>query len=461
MNDQENVSDSLNGEVSSTIKTDLIQEEENAAPLTKLQELRNSKNWPSFFTCGGYTDNSSNVQNKYLSNKTGAIYSYSGKNKQGDRGVILSASDCISTTQTINQAGKIEIAQSHPVMPTMVHYTANLLSGNTVADLTTPNNLKIHFMNLITEVSLAQGFTKCAFLLNPGFLGKIQQLKESYAPYQELFNPNSIQVTEQLRNAISQLGLTDQPPNFDNNLQGYCQAINWIFHNFGQPGVSFGWIVSPWQTGNIDWVFGSSDQTTVIAGQVNAFLNEVGVYKDIVPDFIVFDSGEHWDNFSTEAIPRGYAWNATAWQRYLKFVGIISNAQNSPAILYQISGGHMPNKSEGPSLVTNGHAGSGASFFMGDPTINFDVANTVVPALLALSLNYPAYCARTVTELLAHDTGYDWSLTKIPLAIHENIFAIYYGSPESTSIVSSIPNTGDSWLADKTNAYYTQPIPLS
>lgn len=429
--------------------------------LTKTQELKSAKNWPSFFTLGGYTNNTAAVQTKYLSSKTGGIYSYSGRNKQGDRGVILNASDFISTTQTLNQAEAIEIAQSHPVMPTMVHYTANLLSGNTVADLTNLNNLKIHFMNLITEVSLAQGFTKCAFLLSPGFLGKIQQLRGSYAPYGELFSPNSIQVTTQLRNAISQLGLTDQPPNFDNNLQGYCQSINWIFHHFGQPDVSFGWIVSPWQTGNIDWLFGSSDQTTVIAGQVNAFLNEVGVYQDIVPDFIVFDAGEHWDDFSTEAIPRGYAWNATAWQRYLRFVGIVSNAQRSPAVLYQVPGAHMPNKSEGPSLVTNDHAGSGASFFMGDPTINFDVANTVVPALLALPLNYPAYNARTVTELLAHDAGYDWSLTKIPLAIRENVFAIYFGSPESTSIVSSIPNTGDSWLANKTGVYYAAPIPLS
>ncbi|MGL4540322.1 MAG: hypothetical protein ACRCU0_05035 [Candidatus Rhabdochlamydia sp.] len=460
MNDQENISGSLNGDLSSTIKTEVIQEE-NASLLTKLQELRNSKNWPFVFTCGGYTDNSSNVQNKYLSNKTGAIYSYSGRDKQGDRGIILGDNDLISTKQTLEQAKAIEVAQNQLVMPTMVHYTANLLLGNTVADLTNLDNLKIHFMNLITEVRLAQGFKKCAFLLSPGFLGKIQQLRGSYPPYQDLFNSNSIQVTEQLKTALSELGLTDEPLNFDNNLQGYCQSINWIFRNFG-PDISFGWVVSPWQTGNIDWVFGSSDQTTVIASQVNAFLNEVGVYQNIIPDFIVFDSGEHWDNFSKEAIPIGYAWNATAWRRYLKFVGIISKAQSLPAILYQISGAHMPNKLEGPSLVKNGHAGSGGSFFMGDPTINSDVANTVVPALLELPLplDYPAYEAKTVAELLAKDEGYNWSSTKITLAIDAKVFAIYYGSPESTSIVSSIPNTGDSWLAKKTNAYYEEPIPL-
>jgi hypothetical protein len=100
---------------------------------------------------------------------------------------------------------------------------------------------------------------------------------------------------------------------------------------------------------------------------------------------------------------------------------------------------------------------------MGDSTINSDVANTVVPALLELPLlldHYPAYEAETVAELLAKDEDYNWSSSKITLAIDAKVFAIYYGSPASTSIVSSIPNTGDVWLAKKTNAYYEAPIPL-
>lgn len=439
------------------------QEKQNISEIAnKRRVLISTKHWPSFFTCGGYTNNSGDVQKKYLSGiKTGALYSYSGRDKQGDRGVVLNDGDLISTKQTLEQAKEIQEEYARDIMPTMVHYTANLLSGNTVADFTNLNNLKIHFMNLIKEVSLAQGFDKCSFILSPGFLGKIQQLRGSYPPYQELFNSNSIEVNQQLRSALSELGVTDEPINFNDNLPGYCQAINWIFRNFG-PDISFGWVISPWQADNISWVFGDSDKTVEIANKVNAFLNEVGVYQNIIPDFIVFDSGEPWDSFSQEGISRGYAWNATAWRRYLKFVGFVSTEQKSPAILYQISGGHMPPKKNGASVVNNEHAGSGGSFFMGDPEIKTEVSNTVVPALLQRSLvNYPTYEAKTVEDLLAKDTAFDWSSTKITLAINANVFAIYFGSPQSTSIVSSIPNTADSWLAAKTTAYYGAPIPLS
>lgn len=424
--------------------------------------MKSPKGWPTYFTCAGFTDTNPETQARYLTRGVGAIYSFSGKNWRGDRGVILSETDFASTVRIISQAQEIEREQGHPVMPTMVHYTAYLLAGDTTIDLTDAGNLRIHFINLITEVRLANHSSKSAILLNPGFLGRVQQARVAFAAYQDLFKPGSVDVGGQLEAALARSGERVRPPKFTADIRGYCQAVNWIVRTFG-PNVSFGWVISPWQAGDIDWVVAACDRTEAMAARVHGFLEEVGVYRgDAAPDFIACDAGEHRDDFDPSAIRRGYAWNATAWQRYLKFVGCISAAQGAPALLWQVPGGHMPHKAEGPSLVSNGRAGSGASFFMGDPMLGADATNAIVPQLANLSTSTYNYGVRTVAELLARDAGFDWASTKISLAIRENIFALYFGGPASTSIVShfSLPNTGDVWLGAKTSAYYRAPIPL-
>jgi hypothetical protein len=287
----------------------------------------------------------------------------------------------------------------------------------------------------------------------------IQQNRGISAIIQDLFQPGSICVNDQLIAAISSLGLpVSLPKRFEDNIFGYIQSINWIMRHFG-PDVVFGWQCNIWQDSNAYWAYQRPDQTHIIANRVADFIDEMKVYKgEYTPDFIVFDRYER-DDFSPDALS-SYAWGAKSWKRYLQFVNIVSERVRSPAMLWQIPGSHMPNKQEGSSLVTNGHAGSGGSFFMGDITIGSNL-NNIHKSLLNLHVSNPYYYASTVGGILAQDNSHDWSQQALPKAIDSNVFAILWGGGRTTGLISSLePGTDPVWLANKVNAYYTNPIPL-
>lgn len=434
--------------------------------------------WPTHLAHGGITFNSEAELHQYEQIAVECIFKYAGINGGGDRGVILDP-DTIPTHTTITHARSIEASQNHirSVMPAMVFYTAELSGGVNDDDLRDDDNLRIHYINLINELIVAMSYKEeqhpvpCTYIMNPDFLGMIQQNRDISPVIQALFDPNSIHVNAQLSAAMSyvlsnnpsitsgqQQKLGNQPPLFADDIFGYIQSINWVMRAFG-PDIVFGWQFNVWQDATAYWAYENPDQTTAIANSIADFIDEMQAYKgNYVPDFIVFDKYER-DDFGPDAIG-AYAWGARSWKRYLKFVDIISDRVKSPAMLWQIPGCHMPNKQEGPSLVTNGHSGSGGSFFMGDVTIGSNL-NNIDPSLINLQVSNPYYYANTVGGILAQDNFYDWSQQELEAATQSNAFSILWGGGRTTGLVIGIePGTDPEWLTTRVDAYYNNPIEL-
>lgn len=424
------------------------------------------KGWPAHLAHGGITFNSSSDLTNYENVAVECIFKYAGSNGGGDRGVILDPST-IPTHGTIQQARSIEDSQNHvrSVMPAMVFYTADFSSGISNEDFT-DDNLRMHYINLINDLLVAQSYkdsahpVPCTYILNPDFLGMIQQNKGINPDIDNLFNTGSIHVNEQLTAAIAYLSLSDVPPvTFDEDVYGYIQSINWVVRNFG-PDLVFGWQFNVWQAGSAYWAYQNPDQTDQVATSVYTFIDSMKVYQgNYAPDFMVFDKYER-DDFSPDAI-NTYAWGARSWIRYLRYVNQVSTHVGFPAMLWQIPGGHMPNIAEGSTLVSAGHAGSGGDFFMGDITIGSSL-NHIDPSLLNLQVSNPYYYATTVEGILQQDLSYDWANQRLVNAVNANAFAILWGGGRTTTLIpSQEPGTDPVWLSTRVDQYYTNPISLN
>lgn len=424
------------------------------------------KGWPPHLAHGGITFNSSSDLTNYKNVAVECIFKYAGVNGGGDRGVILDPKT-IPTHGTIQQARSIEESQGYvrSVMPAMVFYTADFSSGISNADFT-DENLKIHYINLINDLLVAESYKNpehpvpCTYILNPDFLGMIQQNKGTSPDIDNLFKEGSIPVNKQLKAAIAHLSLSDIPPvTFEEDIHGYIQSINWVVRHFG-PDSPFGWQFNVWQTGNAYWAYQNPDQTDQIATKVSNFIDSIKVYQGAyAPDFVVFDKYER-DDFSPDAI-NAYAWGARSWIRYLRFVNKVSTYLRRPAMLWQIPGGHMPNTTEGSTLVSAGHAGSGGDFFMGDSSIGSNL-DQIDPSLLNLQVTNPYYYASTVKEILQQDLSYNWAKQQLVNAVNANVFGILWGGGRTTTLIpSQEPGTDPKWLSTRVDQYYKNPISLN
>ncbi|VDY45870.1 hydroxymethyltransferase [Salmonella enterica subsp. enterica serovar Daytona] len=85
----------------------------------------------------------------------------------------------------------------------------------------------------------------------------------------------------------------------------------------------------------------------------------------------------------------------------------VTKALLTPAMLWQIPGGHMPTVEEGVSKISAAHFASGGTFFMGDARIGSD-PDTLSLQLLNTALNSATYGVPTVGDFLRKDKGYDW-----------------------------------------------------
>lgn len=140
--------------------------------------------------------------------------------------------------------------------------------------------------------------------------------------------------------------------------------------------VTYGWQINLWAVGSVNWIHQTDDQSADKGQEVANFVKSLDVYTGTYqPDYIVFDKYER-DGFGSEAIVH-YAYNATSWTRYLSYVKTISDGVESPAMIWQIPGNHMPTQGEGNTLINVEHEASGGSYFMGDARIGTDINNVL------------------------------------------------------------------------------------
>ncbi|MGY3687675.1 hydrogenase expression protein [Vibrio coralliilyticus] len=425
------------------------------------------KGFPDFVANGTVTNDSEQATQEIGATRVDAIFKYAGLSGSGDPDVIL-PKDGLPLHTTYANAQTASGISGKPVLPVMVVYTANASGGASWGDLKDNNLLYKHYATFITQATAAQeyargdGSSPMSFVLNPDFLGELQK---NPSDVEMLSVSGSVEVNNQLARALEYMEETYgyQPPveipQFEDTLKGYIASLNFIMNAFAED-VTYGWQINLWAVGSANWIHTSEDQSEAKGQEVAEFIASLDVYSGTyTPDYIVFDKYER-DGFGSEAIAN-YAYNATSWTRYLSYVKTISDGADSPAMIWQIPGGHMPTKEEGNDLISVEHEASGGSYFMGDARISTDIS-TIRAGLLDKALSAEIYNgASNVGELLAKDNGYDWSRMAMHDLPKSNVFSIFWGGGSTTAVVSIGSNgTDNGWLDGKVDAYAQSPACL-
>ena len=452
------------------------------------------KGWPSHLAMGSITDNDQARNSDFAGAKLDAIFKYAG-NGSGDRGQVV---DPIVTRQTIAQARAIEDASGKQVNPTMVVYTANASGGGVAEqDITDNANLVKHLQNLIRIAATmqsnkdAQHASPGSLILNADLFGEWQkgfdaEFKQAYG---EPGNWTAIAIAPALKQAIDNDATfavidnngvntnlnslynlvqikSDVDAHISNDILGWVQAHNLIVKTFA-PDVSFGWQINLWSPGSANWVhsqYAGLEATWLASSQsVAHFLDTIEAYKDnnYRPDFLTFDKYER-DGFSPAG--RGnYAFGARQWLNYLNYVRQITDHINSPAMIWQIPGGHMATNGEniGNYDLAN-HSSSAGTFFMGDSNIGEDTSS-IRSEVLNIGLNSSVYDGANNVQALLQQESHNWGESQLRAAAYSNVFAILWGGGSTTAVVPIATNgAGDNdWLKDKIVRYMdTGKLPL-
>ena len=480
------------------------------------------KGWPSTLAMGTVTDNDLGSASALQQSQVESIFKYDGDGF-GDRGTVIAPTVSLQTVRLAREIEALDGTGERRVMPTLIVYTANGSGGGLAPeDILDKQNLIKHYRNLIRLAASLQAQKDAAhpypatIILNPDLFGEWQKNKEN-GSFQKTYCGGAedrdcatlkrIDIRDALKQAIaaersymvqqySGGQLTDFrrlselydldaiessiDATIDDNIKGWVQSQNLILKRFGQD-VPFSWLINLWAPGSANWVHKKYPSEGAVwnaaSASVAKFLKFIGAYEGPYrPDFLAFDKYER-DGFGPAG--RGnYAFNATAWDNYLLYVKQITDAIDTPAMLWQIPGGHMPTNGEDYSgaahLCGSGessgcfdpvaHSASGGTYFMGDKNIGYDIDN-----IIAEVLNIPLFGAHysfgldarvdSVRKLLEIDERvgkpHDWSKPQLRKAVDSNAFAILWGGGETTGAVPiSTNNTGGyAWLSRKIRAY--------
>jgi len=284
-----------------------------------------------------------------------------------------------------------------------------------------------------------------------------------------------ILVTQALQEAVDYVIAHDgaeniNVPTFSDDLYGYFQMQNYIIKSFG-PDVVFGWMENVWSVGSSDWVHTqrtSKEQVkNQISSQVADFLKKTKVYNGLWrPDFIVFDKYER-DGFSS-AGRISYAWNHNDWDNYITYTGDVANRLNTPLVLWQIPGGHMPTKTENiVNFDIQEHGASAAPYIFGDSRISS--IDDLRDDFLSLELGAgdsvrqnQIYGGNAELGGYLRERPYDWRQSQLQRLVDDGVSLILWGGGNTTSVVQLDASTGDDddYLLNKVNDYYDNPIRL-
>lgn len=452
--------------------------------------------WPKYLAHGTVTQPAATVDPGLNRTPLNAIFKYSGDDGAGDRGLLYDDHAYLynAINGTIAQAHRLDtyyhahytVPGNFAVMPTMVFYTANGSGGGSVGlstDWFDTTILRIHFINLIRETQKFLSYKDAAhpypgtFIISPDMLGALQQdfsSQNTFPPF-DYDNPGNfgnsntgysanlfaskLFINQKLQQAYAYCGLsTTGLPTFTDSLKGYFQAINYLIHDIGQNSVLLGWQENLWSTGSANWVNSSAVPETVGQQVVDFLTNYIGVFSGVYkPDFFVIDRYER-DCFGDPGTAGSYAYNATKWEKTLRYASYIAKAFQQPLMLWQFPGGHLVQKDSAVvnySIAT--HSSACATWILGEPGIGANL-NNIDSTQLNIAIppaNYNG--AATVQQLLAQDNGYDWGQSQLQnLASRYNVFAILWGGGSTTG-VAPIGTNGDDdgYLANKLRDYYS------
>lgn len=427
-------------------------------------------------TMGTLYDNSPSAQDSLEERPVSVVFTYAGKDGAGDRGTVINP-----PTKIINTMSQLSLSKKK-IMPLFVFYTANASGGGTAAalvDVTNYNYLVDHYENLIVAAQTLQGYAVAktnpitsTLLLNPDFLGHLDQSNTSPTAALTMTNVPADQMANPLQGALQQaltnLKITDIkiPSTFSGtaNLSKYMQSINWLIGTFA-PNVDYGWMDNDWagtSVGNL-WIHKGveSSPPPKTGSQEAAWLNSFNVFTPIetingstAPSFIAFDKYGANDVVNGDGgnVTRGYLFNENDWARYTAYVEEVGKELNKPVMLFQIPGAHLPTSTD-KSEVYN--VATGPDYVFGNAQADQAAFNNIPGEITEHTYGFAGTVQQYLTQFPADTT---WSTSHLQDLVNNHVFAVLWGGGGFATGV--IPQGGNlfndnGWLYGKIKTSYS------
>lgn len=267
-------------------------------------------------------------------------------------------------------------------------------------------------------------------------------------------------------------------PNFENNLTGLVESINYTIRKYHEPAY-FGWQFNTWaydsheipnqgvmhKTEFIGWEPGR-EFIKQVATETAEYYMEAGI-ASYDADFISIDKygldGGAEPGATTDPKSSRWFWNADLWNNYLLYTKTLHEVTNKPVLLWQIPVGHI-NSSQESNPYNNGgkfedlantpsrHEDSAPTYFFGD---TFKAGSDKRTEYFSTNeANDP--------KIKKNGDTITWE-DHMQEAKDAGIVSILYGAGVggSTDAVGSEPAPNDNyWWITKAQRYYKDPLSL-
>lgn len=314
-------------------------------------------------------------------------------------------------------------------------------------------------------VEYGQGET-IGLIFEPDFLGYMMQ--QAYRPPTEI----SAVVDCAYSSGVLEKG---KDPDFENNVRGLVQAINYTVHKY-YPEAYNGWQFNTWayENGEIPgqglmhltelkgWEQGRKDIEEAARATAEFYL-ACGI-NDYNTEFISLDKygvdgGGHEPSLANDPEKSKWFWNSDLWDNYLMYTKTLHEVTNQPVILWQIPVGHIngtvdlnPYTGRPFEILDNGVTkgeDSAPTYFFGDT--------------FKASGNRLEYFGRSIKgdpKIKVNGDTITWG-SHMEEAKDAGVISILFGAGvnSSTDAVGS-PPTDDYWWITKAQKYYDNPLPL-
>ncbi|HEY2811653.1 MAG TPA: hypothetical protein VGJ00_09745 [Rhabdochlamydiaceae bacterium] len=353
-------------------------------------------------------------------------------------------------------------------------YNINYVLGFLLKYLETPSQKKASFQkswntNLMLQGTALSIQIQTMLLVPTNYTGRYtdtiaylsQTLSEAWTAYQDKY-PNP------------PLGapLPSWAPSFQDNYNGYIQAVNYIITRYG-PKVLFGWDCGVYfKDIGKNWIYYQNpSQLQSETEKALAFYSKLPLVNVNNPrtssNFLVFDLASYAPLNSLSNVNQGWLLNGPAFNHWFNFIGKMTTYFGVPAMLWQMSGDPMPTKASTPQWKWGSYYGSLPNFIFGNTyTTQPSDLNPTNPLTLPDGLGdieignlyTPYHPSTTIIEYLS-DNGsgglFDWTTNHLDVLFNAGVFAIQFGGATNLmagiSTQSPAPNNG--WLLKSIKNY--------
>jgi len=267
-------------------------------------------------------------------------------------------------------------------------------------------------------------------------------------------------------------------PKFQDTYNGYIEAVNYMITRYG-PHVLFGWDCGVYfKDIGKNWIFDNNpSQVQLDINQALTFYSQLPITNKNDPrvssNFLVFDLASYSPLNSPSNFYQGWVLNGPAFKNWFKYIGVLTQHFNAPAMLWQMSGDPMPVAASMPQWTWGYYYGTLPNFIFGNTYAQaHSNLNPTTPLTLPTGLGnleignmyfpyYPSVTARAYLSANGSGGVFDWTKNNLNVLFNAGVFAIQFGGATNPmagiSTLSPAPNNG--WLLKSIKNYWAAKNP--